>query len=609
MEKILEIIEKELREAWASCGYEEKFGKTVLSNRPDLCEYQCNGAMAAAKAYHKKPIDLAGEVVEKLKDNPRFSFCEAVMPGFINLTLDNAFVSDYMKQMRADENLGLEKAENPQKIIVDYGGANAAKPLHVGHLRSAIIGESIKRMGLALGHKMIGDVHLGDWGLQMGLIIEELRDRKPDLPYFDENYTGEYPKEAPFTIGELEDIYPAASKKAKFKLEDGLAAGMSQEEAKRKLEAAKAFADRAHTATKKLQEEYPPFMAVWRHIMAVSRADLEKNYRNLNVSFELWKGESDAQKYIPGLIQKLRDKGLAYESQGALVVDIREPEDTKELPPCIVQKSDGAALYATSDLGTVIEREKDFAPDAYIYIADKRQDLHYTQFFRVARKAGFVREGIPMRFLGFGTMNGKDGKPFKTRDGGVMRLEQLIEEINEAAYRRIMENRTMDEEEARRTAKLVGLAALKYGDLSNQAAKDYIFDIDRFVSFTGNTGPYILYTIVRINSILTKYREQGKEMEKFTFLPAASPAEKALMLEISRYNEVMENSFAECAPHKICQYIYDLSEDFNHFYQDVIILTHEDKKQQGSWIRLIDLAKDVLNSCIEVLGFEAPERM
>ncbi len=609
MKKILEIIENELKKAWTACGYEEKFGKVVLSNRPDLCEYQCNGAMAAAKAYHRKPIDLANEVVEKLAGSTLFSACEAVMPGFINLTLGNAFVADYMKQMRAEEDLGLEKTKNPQTIIVDYGGANAAKPLHVGHLRSAIIGESIKRMGAALGHRMIGDVHLGDWGLQMGLIIEELRDRKPDLCYFDENYTGEYPKEAPFTISELEDIYPAASKKAKFKFEDGLAAGMSREEAEKNLEEAKRFADRARTATKKLQEEYPPFIAIWKHIMEVSRADLEKNYRNLNVSFELWKGESDAQKYIPGLIQDLKDKGLACESQGALVVDIREPEDTKELPPCIVQKSDGAALYATSDLGTVIEREKDFAPDAYIYIADKRQDLHYTQFFRVARKAGFVREGIPMSFLGFGTMNGKDGKPFKTRDGGVMRLEQLIAEINEAAYRRIMENRTMEEEDARNTAKLVGLAALKYGDLSNQAAKDYIFDIDRFVSFTGNTGPYILYTIVRINSILTKYREQGGEMEKFDFLAAASPAEKALMLEISRYNEVMENSFAERAPHKICQYIYDLSEDFNHFYQDVIILTEEDKNRQGSFIRLIDLARDVLNACIHVLGFEAPERM
>lgn len=609
MKKIVTLLEEKLQDAWIACGYEEKFGKVVLSNRPDLCEYQCNGAMAAAKAYHKKPIDIANAVVEQLKDCPLFSTCEAVMPGFINLILDNTFVADYLMQMHSDASLGLEKAENPQTIIVDYGGANAAKPLHVGHLRSAIIGESIKRMGNALGHRMIGDVHLGDWGLQMGLIIEELRDRKPELPYFDEHYQGEYPKEAPFTISELEEIYPAASKKSKFKLEDGLAAGMGEEEAKEKAEAAREFAARARTATKKLQEEYPPFIAIWKHIMAVSRADLEKNYRNLEVSFELWKGESDAQKYIPGLIQELRDKGLAYESQGALVVDIREPEDTKELPPCIVQKSDGAALYATSDLGTVIEREKDYAPDAYLYIADKRQDLHYTQFFRVARKAGFVRPGIPMSFLGFGTMNGKDGKPFKTRDGGVMRLEQLIAEIHEAAYERIMENRTMSEEEARKTAKLVGLAALKYGDLSNQAAKDYIFDIDRFVSFTGNTGPYILYTIVRIRSILTKYREQGGTMEKYSFLPAVSDGEKALMLEISRYNEVMESSFAERAPHKICQYIYDVSEDFNHFYQDVKILTEENKEQQGSWIRLIDLAKDVLNSCIGVLGFEAPERM
>lgn len=609
MKKILGMIEAELKSAFTACGYEEKFGKAVLSNRPDLCEYQCNGAMAAAKAYKKKPIDIAGDVVAKLREGHMFSLCDAVMPGFINLKLDGGFVAEYLNQMAADQRLGLETQEKPLTIIVDYGGANVAKPLHVGHLRSAVIGESIKRMGRALGHNMIGDVHLGDWGLQMGLIIEELRDRKPELPYFDESFAGAYPKEAPFTISELEDIYPTASKKAKFKADEAREQGMSEEEIAAKETASRAFAERAHLATRKLQEGYPPYTAIWNHIMNVSKADLKKNYGNLSVSFDLWKGESDAQKYIPDLIQNLIDQGLAYESQGALVVDIGEPADSKELPPCIVRKSDGAALYATSDLGTIIEREKDFHPDAYIYIADKRQELHFTQVFRVAKKAGFVAPDQSMSFLGFGTMNGKDGKPFKTRDGGVMRLEHLIADIDEAVYQRIMENRTVSEEEAKETAKTVGLAALKYGDLSNQAAKDYIFDIDRFISFEGNTGPYILYTIVRIKSILSKYRDQQGSTESLAILPAASEAEKDLMLEIAKYNDVLETAFAEKAPHKICQYIYDLSNDFNRFYHDTKILSEEDKKQQASWIGLITLAKDVLSACIQVLGFEAPERM
>ncbi len=541
--------------------------------------------MAAAKAYRKKPIDIAQDVVNKASESGMFSEITAVMPGFVNIRLKEEWLAGYMNGMASSEKLGIESPEKAETIIVDYGGANVAKPLHVGHLRAAIIGESVKRMGSFLGHNVIGDVHLGDWGLQMGLIIEELRDRKPELPYFDENFQGEYPKEAPFTISELEEIYPAASGKAK---ED------------------ESFKERAQNATFKLQNGYAPYRAVWNHIMNVSLADLKKNYSNLNVHFDLWKGESDAQPYIPGLIQDLIDKGLAYESQGALVVDIAEETDAKELPPCIVRKSDGAALYATSDLATIVEREQDFHPDRYIYVVDKRQDLHFTQVFRVAKKAGIVDSDKKMIFLGFGTMNGKDGKPFKTREGGVMRLERLIAEIDEAVFGRIMENRTVSEEEAKETAKIVGLSALKYGDLSNQASKDYVFDVDRFISFEGNTGPYILYTIVRIKSILGKYGEISKES---SILPAVSEAEKALQLEISKYNEVLENSFAETAPHKICQYIYDLSNACNRFYHDTKILTEENKEQRESWLCLIRLAKEVLEVCIDLLGIEAPERM
>jgi len=590
VKKILDCIVAEMAPAFESCGYDRTYARVTLSNRPDLCEYQCNGAMAAAKAYKKKPIDIAGEVVAKLADNPMFSQIGAVMPGFINIRLNEAYLADYMNGMQAEKKLGVEEVTTGETIIVDYGGANVAKPLHVGHLRSAIIGESIKRMGRFLGYHMIGDVHLGDWGLQMGLIIEELRDRKPDLPYFDETFTGEYPKEPPFTISELEDIYPTASGKSKTD---------------------EAFKARAQEATFKLQNGYEPFRAIWKHIMDVSLADLKKNYGNLGVTFDLWKGESDAQPYIPGLIKDLEDKGLAYESQGALVVDIAKETDSKELPPCIIRKSDGAALYATSDLGTIIEREKDLAPSKYIYITDKRQELHFIQVFRVAKKAGYVKEDTPMVHLMFGTMNGKDGKPFKTREGGVMRLENLVAEIDDAVYARIMENRTVSEEEAKETAKVIGLAALKYGDLSNQASKDYIFDMDRFISFEGNTGPYILYTIVRIKSILAKYQDMmaGKEAVSQTILPAVSETEKALMLQLTKYNEVIETSFAETAPHKICQFIYELSDVFNKFYNSTMILKEEDPVRQASYIGLITLTKRVLETCIDLLGFEAPERM
>ena len=587
MKTILDLIVEELKPAFTGCGYDEKYIRVTVSNRPDLCEYQCNGAMAAAKAYKKKPIDIANEVVEKTAGSKMFSEINAVMPGFINIRLNPCYLASYVQQVAEDEKLGLNAAEKPETIIIDYGGANVAKPLHVGHLRSAVIGESIKRISRYMGHHVISDVHLGDWGLQMGLIIEELHDRQPDLVYFDPDYTGEYPSEPPFTISELEDIYPAASAKSKVDA---------------------AFRERAQQATFKLQSGYAPFHAIWKHIMNVSLKDLKRNYANLDVDFDLWKGESDAQPYIPGLIKDLQDKGLAYESQGALVVDIAEPTDTKELPPCIVRKSDGAALYATSDLATIVEREEDFKPDHYIYVVDKRQELHFTQVFRVAKKAGIVPADRKMDFVGFGTMNGKDGKPFKTREGGVMRLENLIADIDEAAYNRIMENRTVSEDEAKKTAEIVGLAALKYGDLSNQATKDYVFDIDRFTSFEGNTGPYILYTIVRIKSILKKYAENGGVLDG-TIRPAENDAEKSLMLQVVKFNEVIDNVYKETAPHKLCAYIYDLANDFNKFYHETKILAEEDEEKKKGYLALLTLAKKVLETCIDLLGFTAPERM
>ena len=589
MRKILDLITDEMVKAFEAAGLDAKYAKVTLSNRPDLCEYQCNGAMAAAKEYKKVPIMIAEEVVAQLKDNAMFESVEAVKPGFLNLKLNNEFVASYISKMQEDtERLGCDKVENPKTIMIDYGGPNVAKPLHVGHLRSAIIGESIKRIGKFMGHNMIGDVHLGDWGLQMGLIITELKLRKPELCYFDENYEGEYPVEPPFTISELEEIYPTAS-------------GKSKEDA--------AYKEAAMQATYELQHGRRGYQALLSHILNVSVTDLKKNYANLNVSFELWKGESDAQPYIPDMVQKMKDDGYAYISDGALVVDVKEETDTKEIPPCMILKSDGASLYNTTDLATIVWRMKDYHPDKIIYVVDKRQELYFTQVFRCARKTHLVDDDTELQFLGFGTMNGKDGKPFKTREGGVMRLETLLSSINDEMYRKITENRTVEEAEAKATAKVVALSAVKYGDLSNQASKDYIFDIDRFTSFEGNTGPYILYTIVRIKSILNKYKEAGKEAGTAAILPAHSESEKALMLELTRFNAMMENAYEETAPHKVCSYIYDLANALNHFYHETKIMAEEDEAVQASYVRLLTLTRRTLEVCIDVLGFSAPDRM
>ena len=588
MEKLLDRITAAVSEAFVNCGYEAEYGKVTISNRPDLCEYQCNGAMAGAKKYHCAPIQIANKVAESLKEQELFSEVNAVNPGFLNLKLAPAYVQEYLQAMADDERLGCDRTENPKTIIIDYGGPNVAKPLHVGHLRSAIIGESVKRLGRFVGHNVTGDIHLGDWGLQMGLIITELKERKPDLVYFDENYTGEYPTEAPFTISELEEIYPAASARSK---ED------------------EAYKEQAMHATYLVQHGHRGYQAILQHILNVSVTDLKRNYANLNVEFDLWKGESDAQPYIPDMVEKLKKEGFAYESEGALVVDVKEDTDTKEVPPCMILKSDGASLYTTTDLATLVERRKLFDPDEVIYVVDKRQEMHFIQVFRCAKKTGLVKPETDLEFLGFGTMNGKDGKPFKTREGGVMRLEYLISDINEKMYQKIAENPEISEEEARETARKIGLSAIKYGDLSNQASKDYVFDIDRFTSFEGNTGPYILYTIVRIKSILNKYQAQGGDLTKGRIPAAENDSQKALELVLARFNGALENAFDELAPHKVCAYIYELANAFNKFYHETKILGEENEEKRAGLVAVLQLIKRVLETCIDVLGFEAPERM
>lgn len=592
MKTILEQISEIISKAFEEAGYEASYGKVTLSNRPDLCEYQCNGAMAGAKAYHKAPIMIANDVVAKLQGNEAFSEISAVNPGFLNIKVSDAFLADYLNKMESSEKYGTDLPE-AKKVVIDYGGPNVAKPLHVGHLRSAIIGESVKRLCRYMGNEVIGDVHLGDWGLQMGLIITELQLRKPELVYFDSTYTGEYPKEAPFTLSELEEIYPCASGKSK---ED------------------EGYKEKALLATKELQNGNRGYRALWHHILDLSVTDLKKNYANLEVDFDLWKGESDVQEIIPVMVEDMKQKGFAYESEGALVVDVALESDTKEVPPCMILKSDGAALYTTTDLATLADRRKGINPNQVIYVVDKRQEMHFIQVFRAAKKTGIIEDSTELNFLGFGTMNGKDGKPFKTREGGVMRLEVLINDIREQMYKKITENHETDPDEARNIANLVALSAIKYGDLSNQATKDYIFDIDKFTSFEGNTGPYILYTIVRIKSILKKYADSINATEVDSAVPrlikeAVNGSQKELMLELAKFSQVITGAYEEIAPHKICAYIYDVSNAFNRFYHETKILSEEDVDKKEGFLALLKLTRRVLETCIDILGFSAPERM
>ena len=582
MEKILDIITAKMQQAFADAGYDASFGRVTVSNRPDLCEYQCNGALSAAKQYKCAPIMIAKAVVEKLNAED-YSLVEAVMPGFINLKLSDSFLRSYLEEMRNAPDFGVQKIGEGKTIVVDYGGANVAKPLHIGHLRPAIIGEALKRLHKFLGYNTIGDVHLGDWGLQMGLIIAELNERQPELPYFDPDFTGEYPEVAPFTVDELEEIYPTASGKKKDP----------------------EFSAKSHTATFELQQGRRGYRALWKHILNVSVKDLRKNYDNLDVHFEKWLGESDADPYIPGMVEDLKSRGIAVQSEGAWVIPVVEEGDKKEVPPMILIKSDGSAIYATTDLATMVQRMQDWKPEKMLYVTDKRQNLHFEQVFRAARKSGIVAETTELEHVGHGTMNGKDGKPFKTRDGGVLRLEQLIQDMVDFVRSKVVENKIVDESEVEATTQKIALAALKYGDLSNQPTKDYNFDLERFAAFEGNTGPYILYTIVRIKSILSRYGA----WENLSIQNPANAEAKDLMLAITKFGPSLEAALKAEAPNMVCAYIYELAGCVNKFYHETPILKEENEELKAGHIALIGLAKNILETCIGILGFEAPEKM
>lgn len=586
MTNIIDDLTKIVSKAFEECGYDKSLGAVSVSDRLDLCQFQCNGAFAGAKQYKKAPFMIAEEVAEKISGNEIFKSVEMVRPGFINITLKDEEILKKAKEITDDINLGIPQAEKPETIVLDYGGANVAKPLHIGHLRSAIIGESLKRIARAMGNKVISDVHLGDWGLQIGLVIAELSERNPDWVCFSPDFDPDKDKVNPINVDELNEIYPFASQKSKS--DD-------------------AFKEKARAVTAELQSGHKGYIAVWKEIMRVSVKDLKENYGKLYVDFDLWYGESDADKYVDELIDCLNEKGLMYESDGAMVVDVEEETDKASVPPVIIKKSDNSNIYATTDLATMIQRQNDFAPDRIWYVVDKRQGLHFTQVFRCAKKAGIVPENTELAHLGIGTMNGKDGKPYKTRDGGVMRLSDLLNTVIEAAFQKMSDENFESVEEKKEAAQKVAIAAVKFGDLSNHILKDYIFDIDKFLSFEGKTGTYLIYTVTRINSIL---RNLGiDESKPIAFNGVYSDIERELLLNIILSGEAFKHALAERAPSVICDNAYRLASLFSSFYHDNHIMGETDKDKQSTWISLCILVRKLLLKHLDVLGIKAVERM
>ncbi len=589
--KLTELLQKAFDEA----GYDPKYGEVVVSGRPDLCQFQCNGAMPAAKEYKKAPFMISDDVVEKLlsfdETKDYIETAETIKPGFINMTLTDACLVRNTKELGDNERLGIEEIDNPSTIVIDYGGPNIAKPLHVGHLRTAIIGESIKRLMKFLGYKVIGDIHLGDWGLQMGMIISEIKRTKPDLPYFDSSFVGEYPKEAPFTLADLEEIYPRVSAKSK---ED---AQVYQE---------------AKEATYELQNGNKGYMALWQHIVNVSLVDVKKNYDRLNVDFDLWYGESTSHKYIEPAVEILKQKGSLRESDGAMVVDVTRPDDKKEIPPMIIYKSDGSVIYGTTDLATIYQRVKDFDPSHILYVVDSRQATHFTQVFRCAEDNEIINANVSLEHIGFGTMNGKDGKPFKTRAGGILRLSDLIDMVEGNAKEKIIANAKErgadpDQDEIIAASKIIGLATLKYADLSNYRMKDYVFDLDKFSSFEGKTGPYILYSTVRIKNIIRKLEESG--FSKGQLLEPKSQVERDILLKLDGFESVLQMAARDRAPNVICEYVYDLATLMSTFYHKHHIINEENQDQKASWYTLLTYVLATLELGLDILGIIVPEKM
>ncbi len=583
MKSFIENEEKYIKEKMAECGFEVEEVTLNISSRPEFGDYQYNGAMALAKKYGKNPREIATEIVECIKKDNKYKDINIAGPGFINITFSDEELIKHVNDLNENINLNYQ-TENPKKIFMDYGGANVAKALHVGHLRSANIGEALKRLAVSLGNEAIADAHLGDWGRPIGLVMLEIKKRNPELPYFDESFEGEYPEVSPVTNDDLMELYPYASNKAK---ED------------------ESYMEEARVITAKFQDGDKGLMALWHHIMNVSKTDIKRIYDRLNTTFEVWEGESDGNKYIPEMIEYLEEKNIVEDSQGARIITVAESNDDHEVPPLLLVKSNGSASYETTDLACIWERMKLFNPNEIWYLTDARQALHFEQVFRAARKSEIVNENTKLEFIPFGTMNGADGKPFKTRDGGVMTLEALLDLAKLECEKKILPNITGEERDS--IAGLVSVAAVKYADLIPFRLTDYNFDPVKFSDLQGKTGPYLLYSTIRMKSLLKKAEEANIEYSTFTTMN--SSIERDIIICMLNLRSVLTKSINTKSLNDITEYLYKITNLYNNFYSNNHVLTEENKELQASWLTLTKVVYENNLKLLNILGIEVPERM
>lgn len=575
-------------QAFSKCDLDPALGKVVVSQRRELGQFQCNGALAAAKAAKKNPREIAGIVVKELEATGLFRDLSLAGPGFINLSLADDFLINHINDLAEDPSFGARNSHTKETVILDFGGPNVAKAMHVGHLRATIIGESLRRLRAFLGDTVVSDVHFGDWGLPMGLLIKEIEMVHPDLPYFDADFSAPYPEKSPVSVEQLQKLYPSASSRSK---EDAV------------------FLESARQATFELQQGRAGYHALWRHMLDVSVAETKIDFDLLGAHFTEWHGEADTNDIIPPMLERLEEEGYSEASEGAIVVRVEEEDDKKEMPPLILQKSDGAVMYGTTDLATIEMRQSMHTPDSILYVVDARQSLHFEQVFRAARKCNSIETKTHLEHVGFGTVNGKDGKPLKTRDGGVVRLRSMIEDAIAEAKKVVLEA-GMDEKfeaaELDDIATKVGIAAIKFADLSNQRMSNYIFDLERFTKFEGKTGPYQMYAAVRIKSMLRKAEEQGLKDGSFIL---TADAERNLMLALAALPEAVLGAANKNAPHILCEHVYSLTQDFNAFYHDCHVLGEKDEAVRSSRLKLCALTLRQIETVLNILGIDVPERM
>lgn len=580
---IIKELEKQVEKKIEESGYEIDNFKLQVTNRPDLGEYQINDAMQLAKKYHKNPREIAKDITEKLEELNIFTNINIAGPGFINVSLSDEFLINIIEKMSTDIESNIDKQEK-KTIVLDYGGANVAKALHVGHLRSANIGEALKRLARLLGHTVISDAHLGDYGRPLGLVILEIKKRYPNLEYFNEEYTGDYKDiELPITNKDLEEIYPIASTKAK---ED------------------EAYLEEARIITTKLQNHERGYYDIWQRIIEISKEEIKKVYDELNVYYDLWEGESNAAEYVDELIEILESKKLVEISDGAKIIDVKEEDDKSPMPPLLLVKSNGSISYETTDLATILERKKKIDPDEIWYCVDGRQQLHFDQVFRATRKANLVSDDVKLEYIGFGTMNGKDGKPFKTRDGGVMSLKSLIDEVKKETEKRINKD-IVAEENIEETVDNIAISTLKYADLIPFRTTDYIFDPEKFSEVEGKTGPYLLYSTVRMASLLNK----AKDEKQTTYKKVKNKTDRDIILTLLELPNVLTRSFEMKSLNEIADYLYDLTSKYNKFYSENKVLTEEDEDLKESWLVLTNTVYKANLLLLDTLGLKVPEKM